>query len=276
METLERAWAWREKRGLFRASECLRVFHGPGEGKGELSRLAVEKFGDHYWITLWEKVSPATLGVIREFLVSRKALSAVTLLRPDKGAPGEPEPLLGEPPNFFDVSEGAAKFRIRFRSGSTPLHHPGLFLDHAPLREWLRLKCGGLRVLNTFAYTGSLSVAAGLGGASHVTTLDLSKPIVRWAEENWALNELAADRARFIAGDVFERLPRLARQGEKFDLVILDPPSFSRGVKGAFSTAKDLTRLHELAMAVLDEGGYLVSQVRDGSWEGGGAGEDAL
>ena len=63
----------------------------------------------------------------------------------------------------------------------------GLFLDHRPLRAWLEKNARGWRVLNTFAYTGSLSVAAGLGGASHATTLDLSGATLRWARENQAL-----------------------------------------------------------------------------------------
>jgi 23S rRNA (cytosine1962-C5)-methyltransferase len=123
-------------------------------------------------------------------------------------------------------------------------------------------------VLNTFAYTGSLSVAAGLGGADHVTTLDLSRPSTKWAEENWRLNELSEARARFIAGDVFEWLPRLKKSGERFDCVILDPPSFARGSKGSFSTAKDLPRLHEAAIDVLSQGGLLVTSINsaDISW----------
>jgi 23S rRNA (cytosine1962-C5)-methyltransferase len=126
----------------------------------------------------------------------------------------------------------------------------------------------GWKVLNTFAYTGSLSVAAGLGGAEHVTTLDLSKPTVRWAQDNWELNGLAADRGRFISGDVFEWLPRLGREGRLFDAIILDPPSFSRGNKGSFSTSKDLTMLHRLAMELLAERGTLITSINSAnvSW----------
>jgi 23S rRNA (cytosine1962-C5)-methyltransferase len=116
-------------------------------------------------------------------------------------------------------------------------------------------------VLNTFAYTGSLSVAAGAGKAAHVTTLDLSKPTIRWAEENWAANGLEAERARFVAGDVFEWLPRLKREGRRYDCLILDPPSFSRGAKGSFSTAKDLRRLHELALELLAPGGVMATSI---------------
>ncbi|MCM2323416.1 MAG: class I SAM-dependent methyltransferase, partial [Oligoflexia bacterium] len=146
--------------------------------------------------------------------------------------------------------------------------HPGLFLDHAPLRQWLRRRARDWRVLNTFAYTGSLSVAAGAGGARQVTTLDLARPAIQWAEENWRLNGFSDERARFIAGDVFEWLPRLKREGQTFDCVILDPPSFSHGKKGNFSTSKDLPRLHALALELLAPGGTLVTSINSAqvSW----------
>ncbi|HNL92137.1 MAG TPA: class I SAM-dependent methyltransferase, partial [Pseudomonadales bacterium] len=118
-----------------------------------------------------------------------------------------------------------------------------------------------------------LSVAAALGGAAHVTTLDLSKATMRWAQENGELNGLCDDRARWIAGDVFEWLPRLKReivQGKQtaFDMVIADPPSFSRGEKGVFSTAKDLTVLHVSLLDVLAPNGLLVTSINSAqiSW----------
>lgn len=116
-------------------------------------------------------------------------------------------------------------------------------------------------MLNTFAYTGSLSVACGKAGAAYVTTLDLSKPTIRWAEENWDANALPRDSARFIAGDAFDWLPRLRKKMERFDCIILDPPSFSRGPSGAFSTSQDLAALHELAFALLAPGGHLVTSI---------------
>src|SRR6478609_4052570 len=132
----------------------------------------------------------------------------------------------------------------------------------------------GLRVLNTFAYTGSLSVAAGIGGAAHVTTLDLSKATMRWAEANGELNGLQGDRARWIAGDVFEWLPRLGKEIKQgkislYDMVIMDPPSFSRSEKGAFSTAKDLPQLHALALDIITPGGLLITSINSAkiSWE---------
>ena len=257
---LQDAWSRREKRGLLAESEALRIFHGPGEGVGDTRDIAIDRFGDHYWVTQWEspEMKSDLTKRVTEFLGGIGARSAVMLRRPAKGVPAEASAILGAPPaEAFAVAEGRGRFLIRL-IGVT---HPGLFLDHAPLRTWLAKHSREWKVLNTFAYTGSLSVAAGLGGASHVTTLDLSKTTLDWARENWKCNGLSEGSGRFISGDVFEWLPRLKRSNEKFDCVILDPPSFSRGKKGSFSTAKDLEKLHELAMRVLGPQGVLITSI---------------
>ena len=260
MKELKAAWKLREELKSFESDSAVRIFHGPGEGKGTLHDIAIDRFGDHYWITEWKKCG--ALPVVREFLESQGAVSAVHLLRPEQGLPGDPEVLFGEPPkDKFSVHEGKLKFWVRLIGAK----HPGLFLDHAPLREWLLAGCKGSRVLNTFAYTGSLSIAAGKGGATQVTTLDLSKPTIEWARQNWELNGLKEDRGEFIYGDYFEWIPRLTRNKRKFDRVILDPPSFSRGKKGKFSTAKDLQKLHELAFEVLEKGGILCTSINSAS-----------
>lgn len=262
-EELAAAWEARAASGILDELETLRVFHGAGEGTGALSQLAIDRFGAHFWVTEWATEdgpgpAQALLPEIADFLRARGAASAVALMRPEKGVPGEPQILFGEPPApRFEVRESGARFWIQLLG----TRHPGLFLDHLPLRQWLRHRMKGRAVLNTFAYTGSLSVVCGLGGARHVTTLDLSNPTIQWATDNWKLNELAMDRARFIAGDCFEWLPRLKREGQRFDCVILDPPSFSRSKKGSFSTAKDLRKLHSQAMTLLAPHGVLVTSI---------------
>jgi 23S rRNA (cytosine1962-C5)-methyltransferase len=256
MKELEAAWNLREKLGVFKKSEAVRVFHG--ESDAIFREIAIDRFKDHYWITQWSASTSAALAEIAEFLKARGAKSAVHLLRPEQGVPADPEVLFGEPPQEkFTVAEGRLKFGIQLQGTK----HPGLFLDHLPLREWLQENSKGLSVLNTFAYTGSLSVAAGVGGAAQVTTLDLSKPTIEWARENWALNGLSEKSADFIYGDYFEWLPRFAKKKREFDLVILDPPSFSRSKKGSFSTTKDLQRLHECAFEVLSKGGILATSI---------------
>jgi 23S rRNA (cytosine1962-C5)-methyltransferase len=266
---LQFAWSWRESRGIFDESEAVRVFHGPGESRGALASFAVDRFASHYWITQWEGGSPAQLNRALEQLVdfyaSKNAESVVLLKRPEKGVPQEPVILFGKPPEKrIEVREGSSRFWIQLQGA----RHPGLFLDHLPLRRWLNARAGQWKVLNTFSYTGSLSVAAAAGHAEQVTTLDLANSAVQWAEENWKLNGFEAAKGRFISGDVFEWLPRLKREGKVFDCVILDPPSFSHGKKGSFSTSKDLPKLHSLAMDLLSPDGVLVTSINSAqvSW----------
>ena len=277
-DNLADAFARRDVSGQLHNTNALRLFHGPGEAQlhdniqqSILKNLSIDRFATHAWVTLWEEQSGNTVLTnferhLRHHLVNflqRHVDSAVLLYRPIKGVPENASTLFGEPPTErYYVNEGEARYWIQLLDTK----HPGLFLDHAPLREWLTHNSHGLRVLNTFAYTGSLSVAASMGGAAHITTLDLSKTTMRWAEANGELNGLTGDRARWLAGDVFEWLPRLKKeitQGKipLFDTVILDPPSFSRGDKGIFSTAKDLPQLHTLALDILAPGGLLITSI---------------
>lgn len=280
------AFARRESILALQKSNALRVFHGAGEvvcGETKfrtlLQQLSIDRFGGHAWLTFWdaekgdggrslfaEKLQQPLIVFLQKYFAS-----AVLQYRPRKGVIGDPVVLFGTPPaERFVVHEGAAQFSVQLQG----VKHPGLFLDHAPLRQWLLHNSKNLCVLNTFAYTGSLSVAAALGDAAHVTTLDLSKATVRWAEENGALNGLQGDSARWIAGDVFEWLPRLKReivQGKQpaYDMVIADPPSFSRGEKGVFSTAKNLPQLHALLLDVLVPNGLLITSINSAqiSWQ---------
>jgi 23S rRNA (cytosine1962-C5)-methyltransferase len=269
---LSKAFARRES--ALAASGAVRIFHGPGESPAgsELSRVAIELFRDeasgesHAWVFVWEekgrlKLSPGTSAGISEFLRGASVASAVVLERPERGTPEDPAPLFGVAPASSDVLEKTSRYRIRYLGTK----HPGLFLDHLPLRDWLRAggrDLEGKRVLNTFAYTGSLSVAARQGGAAAVTTLDLSKPTIAWARENWELNFGAGDSTGdFIYGDVFEWMPKLEKRGERYDVVILDPPSFSRSEKRVFSTAKDLPDLHGQALRLLAPNGLLITSI---------------
>lgn len=285
VENLEAAFVIRRHLLDQKTSDALRVFHGPGEARladslwqAVLKNLSIDRFGCHAWVTLWEDQSANPVRDRFEqylrtplcgFLQTRFD-SAVFVYRPLKGVPDNPSVLFGAPPvERYEVQEGKARYWIQLQDTK----HPGLFLDHAPLREWLMQHCCGLRVLNTFAYTGSLSVAAALGGAAHITTLDLSKATIRWAEVNGELNGIVDERARWLVGDVFEWLPRLKKeiaQGKipLFDMVIMDPPSFSRSDKITFSTAKDLPALHALALEILAPGGLLVTSINSAkiSW----------
>ena len=177
--------------------------------------------------------------------------------------PEEPEDskvFFGTPPEArFSVREFGVPYLIQLLNTK----HPGLFLDHAPLRSWLLSTQRGKKVLNLFAYTGSLSIAAAKGGAAQVVTLDLSKPTIQWARESWVSAGLQDSEQDFIFGDALEWLPRLAKKHHDrgFDTILCDPPSFSRSKSGTFSTQKDSTRLHQLILPLLKKGGILVTSI---------------
>jgi len=135
----------------------------------------------------------------------------------------------------------------------------GLFADMREGRARVRAWAEGLTVLNTFAYTCGFGVAAMAGGATRVLNLDLSRSVLAWGQENYRLNGFEPDPRDFVFGDVFDWLARFARRGETFDLVIVDPPSFSTTKSARFSAAKDIAQLTELAAKVVSPGGRLLA-----------------
>jgi 23S rRNA (cytosine1962-C5)-methyltransferase len=121
----------------------------------------------------------------------------------------------------LSVTEGDTTLLVDVMHGQKT----GFFLDQRDTRALVRRLASGRRVLNAFAYTGAMSVAAGRGGASEVVSVDTSAPALALAEQAWAANGLPAGSARFVCADVFEFL---RDEREPFDLVILDPPPFVR------------------------------------------------
>ena len=143
------------------------------------------------------------------------------------------------------VQENGMNFSIDFTGG----YSVGLFIDQRSNRTFLR-RSASRRVLNTFAYTCSFSVAAALGGAE-TTNVDLSKKSLDRGRENFALNGIDAAPHRFISDDILEVLPRFARKRELFDAIVLDPPTFSRGPKGRrFQVEQDFEKLLLTALEV--------------------------
>ncbi|HUE41794.1 MAG TPA: class I SAM-dependent methyltransferase [Chthoniobacterales bacterium] len=145
------------------------------------------------------------------------------------------------------VTENYLKFEIDFGVG----YSVGLFVDQRENRRLVRY-AKPKRVLNCFAYTCSFSVAAASVGAQTVN-IDLSKKSLERGRQNFALNELSMDGHQFIADDVRPVLRRLSRRNQRFDMVILDPPTFSRTKGGAaFHVEKDLEELIAAALEVAD------------------------
>jgi 23S rRNA (cytosine1962-C5)-methyltransferase len=143
--------------------------------------------------------------------------------------------------------ERGLRFEIDFSVG----YSVGLFIDQRENRSFIR-KSAPKRMLNCFAYTCSFSVAAAIAGANTVS-VDLSQKSLERGRGNFVLNNLPAKGHHFIADDVFEVLPRLSRKGEKFDSIVLDPPTFSRSHRGkTFQIESDFEGLVMVALEVAD------------------------
>jgi len=153
--------------------------------------------------------------------------------------------------HFFEIQEDKCKFLINLHD----YLDTGLFLDHRPLRSILLKESSGKSVLNLFAYTGSLSVASAIGGGV-VTTVDMSKTYLEWAQENFKINEIDSTVHKFTHADATNYIMNLENQ---FDIIILDPPSFSNSkrMEDTFDVQRDHFKLIDRLMKNLNENGTL-------------------
>jgi 23S rRNA (cytosine1962-C5)-methyltransferase len=137
----------------------------------------------------------------------------------------------------------------------------GLFLDHRDTRAWVRDQAEGLTVLNLFAYTGSFSVYAAAGGARSTVTVDMSATYQNWTRRNFLLNGIDDfKRHRLVCADVLEFLDSARAARARFDLIVLDPPSFSNSkrMRASFDVQRDQMALLEKTVALLAPEGRLV------------------
>ncbi len=257
------------------ATNAWRVIHGAADGRPE---WYVERYGD-YLLSQGQRAPTSTqlaeLARLMKLLSARGASHKVLTRHARRAVPAlaSPEPILGEPPpERFAVRENGLQFEISFREG----YSVGLFLDQRDNRR--RLLTGyiapgfslqepvGGAVLNTFAYTCGFALCAAKTG-SRTTSLDLSRKCLAWGRRNFTLNQLDPHRHEFLCGDAFDWLRRLERKGRRFDLILLDPPTFSRSKEsGVFKAQKDYGRLVNTALPLLRPGGVLFASTNAADW----------
>lgn len=134
----------------------------------------------------------------------------------------------------------------------------GLFLDHRETRKWIQSLSRGKSVLNTFAYTGSFSVYAACGGAAATYSVDLSRVYCEWIKENLALNGLSPENNLVYKMDTLEFLRYARKKGLVFDIIIIDPPTFSKNKGKSFSVQKDHPVLINEALDILSPSGFIL------------------
>ena len=152
------------------------------------------------------------------------------------------------------IVENGVKYIVDVKDGQKT----GFFLDQKYNRLTIQKLCKGARVLDCFTHTGSFALNAGIAGAKSVLGVDASELAVRQAEENAALNGLS-EVVRFRCADVFELLPELERAGETFDVVILDPPAFTKSRNSIKNAVKGYREINLRAMKLVKNGGFLAT-----------------
>ena len=153
-----------------------------------------------------------------------------------------------------EIVENGVRYFVDVKDGQKT----GFFLDQKYNRQAVGRLCRGARVLDCFTHTGSFALNAGICGAEHVIGVDASELGVAQARENAALNGLE-DRVEFLCADVFDLLPQLEQQGEQFDVVILDPPAFTKSRSSVKKAVKGYREINLRAMKLVRDGGFLAT-----------------
>jgi 23S rRNA (cytosine1962-C5)-methyltransferase len=250
-----------------------REIHGASDG---WPGWCVDRLGDYILSQsereLTERQREFLRGLNRRGVYHKRLTRQV---RRTKVTEASPQLVLGEAaPERFTIRENGVRYELSFGEG----YSVGLFLDQRDNRRrlltnhigggvsWHEEGLSGREVLNVFAYTCGFSVCAAKAGA-HVTSLDLSKKYLEWGRRNFDLNNFDPAGHDFIYGDAFDWLRRLGKKGKAYDLIILDPPTFSQSKEhGVFRAERDYGKLVETALPLLKAEGVIFSSTNAVEW----------
>lgn len=251
---VERAMARRRTLGLVAPDATYRLLHGAGDGT---PGIACDVLGG--WAVVWA-YGAALLPIARQIAEAVRGFvgvaGVVVKLRRKGGETDVTQEVVGAtPPDAVVAHEDGVPFELHLQGGL----NTGLFTDMREHRHALARLAPGRRVLNLFAYTGALSVACARAGAASVTSVDTADGVLAWARGNFSRSGLDdAARWRFAVGDAGRYLARAAKERERYDLVLIDPPTHSPAKGGAgWVIGRDYPALIVAAAAVIPDGGLL-------------------
>ena len=251
--------ALHKRKQFYKSSDttAFRVVNGEGDGLGGL----IIDYYDGYYVVSWYSEGIYTF---RDEIIA--ALQKVANFKgiyekkrfDTKGKYIEGDDFVaGERGEFpLIVKENGVNFAVYLNDGAMV----GVFLDQRNVRKQIRDKYAkGRTVLNMFSYTGAFSVFAALGGASKTTSVDLANRSLSKTIEQFSVNEIDYEAQDIIVEDVFLYFKYAAKKKMKFDMVVLDPPSFARSKKYTFSAAKDYKNLLKETIAITENNGIIVA-----------------
>ena len=255
---LRNAWEYRKK--VVDTSSCRLVF---GEADF-LPGIVIDKFEDVLVVESLalgiDRMKPDIIRILKEILAEDGIIIRGVYERSDakvRKLEGM-ESFKGFIGSEFDtkvqIVENGVKYMVDVKDGQKT----GFFLDQKYNRLAIHKLCPGAKVLDCFTHTGSFALNAGIAGAASVLGVDASEPAVEQATENAKLNGLE-DRVKFICRDVFELLPELEEAGEQYDLVILDPPAFTKSRNTIKNAAKGYREINLRGMKLVKPGGFLAT-----------------
>jgi 23S rRNA (cytosine1962-C5)-methyltransferase len=239
---------------LYPGETTYRLVHGEGD---YLSGLIIDRYNEHFAVQTFsygmDQRLPLICDVLKEFFspVSIVARNE-SPLRSLENLPLHRDVLYGEP-GPTTITERGLRYTVDLREGQKT----GFFLDQRENRGALERYCRGARVLDAFCNDGGFALTAARGGAREVLGVDVSEDAIARARANAMMNGI--EGVEFEEGDVFETLTRLSRAGEKYDVIVLDPPSFTRSRKNVQSAKKGYLELHRSALTLLPPGGILLT-----------------
>ncbi len=224
-----------------------------------LPGLIVDRFGDHLSVQLNSAGMEAVRGQVLDALHQVIAAKSIVLrndsgIRTLEGLPREIEVAWGEVPEEVELRENGVRMLAPLHDGQKT----GWYYDQRPNRAWLRSFAPGCRVLDVFSYVGGFAVQAAAFGAREVVAVDASRPALEMAEKNAELNG-AGKIFTGIVGDAFAVLKGLKADGERFDIVVVDPPAFIKRKKDHREGLQAYHRINELAMQLLPPDGLLLT-----------------
>lgn len=257
-ERIMRAWNYRKK--TVDTSSCRLIF---GEADF-LPGLVVDKFSDVLVVQSLALGIDRYKKMIAELLREALEEDGITIRgiyersdareRDKEGLPRVKGFLGGEFDTAVEIVENGVRYQVDIKDGQKT----GFFLDQKYNRKAIWPMCKEAKVLDCFTHTGSFALNAGLAGAQSVLGVDASALGIRQAEKNAVLNGLE-DRVKFLCADVFELLPKLEEAHEQFDVVILDPPAFTKSRNSIKNAVKGYREINLRAMKLVRDGGFLAT-----------------
>jgi 23S rRNA (cytosine1962-C5)-methyltransferase len=249
------ARAFKKREALLKSTNAVRLVNGIGDG---LNGLVIEQYNRHFVVQIFEKMWLEELTHIKRFF--KEEYVADFLIIKDRSSSPSSNPdafrtevLIEQAPSTTIVEEYGVKFSVDLNDGL----NSGLFLDMRQNRQVVRALSKDKKVLNCFAYTCSFGVHCKAAGAVSVSNVDISQKCLQRGRNNYELNQLPVGEYEFVRADAGYYLDRAVLKGNRFDMIILDPPSFSRHDKQVFSVKKDLEGLIHLSLKALNPGGHL-------------------